>query len=147
MKVFSTTERLKYIMEERHLRQKDIYDLAAPYCCQYGERLGLADISAYVTGKYQPAQKKLAILAMALNVSEGWLMGMPVPMERDDNVDANKNIGVDTISTDEIKLLRLFRSLNSEGREALMEQAEMFASKDKYTIAGNSSASSQNQAV
>ena len=65
----TTQDRLKQIMEERNLRQKDIFDLAQPYCQMYGERLGLADLSAYVTGKYLPAQKKLTVLGKALNVS------------------------------------------------------------------------------
>ena len=41
-----------------------------------------SDISQYVSGKVEPSQEKLVILSMALNVSESWLMGFDVPMER-----------------------------------------------------------------
>lgn len=84
MSVTTTTERLRTIMRERNLRQVDILEAAQPYCKQYGVHLDKSNISAYVSGKYVPGQQKLAILAMALDVSEGWLMGYDVPMERMD---------------------------------------------------------------
>lgn len=43
-----------------------------------------SDISQYCSGKAEPNQSKLFVLGAALNVSEGWLMGYDVPMERGD---------------------------------------------------------------
>ena len=43
-----------------------------------------SDISQYVSGKVEPSQEKLVVLGMALNVTESWLMGFDVPMERKD---------------------------------------------------------------
>lgn len=79
----TTGDRLRQLMAERGLKQKDIVDKCQPFCQYYNERLGGPDISAYVNGKYLPAQKKIAILARALNVTEGWLMGLDVPRERE----------------------------------------------------------------
>ena len=79
----TTQERLLQLMAERGLKQKDIVDKAQPFCRIYNERFGAADMSAYINGKYLPAQKKIAILARALNVTEGWLMGLDVPKERE----------------------------------------------------------------
>ena len=111
----TTQDRLKQIMEERNLRQKDIFDLAQPYCQMYGERLGLADISAYVTGKYLPAQKKLTLLGKALNVSEAWLMGLDVPRERTDQpIECNDGR--------EKEFLLLFRQLSEEEQLLLIRQ-------------------------
>lgn len=42
-----------------------------------------AVISQYRSGKYEPKQDRLETFAIALNVSEAWLMGFDVPMERE----------------------------------------------------------------
>ena len=39
-------------------------------------------ISNYLKGKYKTKQDNLYLLAKILNVSEAWLMGYDVPMER-----------------------------------------------------------------
>lgn len=42
-----------------------------------------AVISQYRSGKYEPKQDRFETFAIALNVSEAWLMGFDVPMERE----------------------------------------------------------------
>lgn len=44
--------------------------------------LDRGSISSYLSGKYEPKQKAIYKLAAALNVSESWLLGYEVPMER-----------------------------------------------------------------
>ena len=39
-------------------------------------------LSSYLNGRYEPKQKAIYKLSKALNVSEAWLMGYDVPMER-----------------------------------------------------------------
>lgn len=82
MKKSSTAERLKQIMEERGLRQVDILTAAKPFTEQYGIKLTKSDLSQYVSGKVEPNQPKLFILAEILRVSESWLMGYDVSRER-----------------------------------------------------------------
>jgi len=82
MKPYTTSDRLKQIMEARHLKQVDIVNLAQPYCKKYDVHLGKSTISQYVSGKTEPSQWKLTVLGLALNVSEAWLMGYDVPQER-----------------------------------------------------------------
>lgn len=82
MKRHTTAQRLRQIMEARQLRQVDILALAEPFCKKYGVKLGKNALSQYVSGKVEPGQEKLTILGMALGVSEAWLMGYDVPMER-----------------------------------------------------------------
>ena len=77
----NTSIRLKKIMKDRNLKQVDILNLTKPICKKYSTRLGKNDLSQYISGKVEPGQRKLFILAEALNVSEGWLMGLDVPME------------------------------------------------------------------
>lgn len=75
MKVATTAERLKEIMEDRNLRQTDILRLAMPYVEKAGLKMNRSDLSQYVSGKVEPGPEKLEILAKALKVSEVWLMG------------------------------------------------------------------------
>lgn len=83
MKNSNTANRLRQIMTELGIeRQVDLLNLVAPYCKEYGVKMNKSDISQYLSGKNQPTQSKLFVLSAALNVSEGWLMGFDVPMER-----------------------------------------------------------------
>lgn len=75
MKVATTAERLKEIMEDRNLRQTDILRLTMPYVEKAGLKMNRSDLSQYVSGKVEPGPEKLEILAKALKVSEVWLMG------------------------------------------------------------------------
>ena len=92
MKVCNTAERLKKIMAERGLRQVDVLQAAEPFCKKYNVRLAKNDLSQYVSGKVEPGQEKLTMLGLALNVSEAWLMGYDVPMEREKKSPTAKNI-------------------------------------------------------
>lgn len=83
MRKSTTAERLQWIMKARRLRQVDILEAAKPYCERYKIKLGRNDLSQYVHGTVEPGQQKLTILGMALNVSEVWLMGYDVPMQRE----------------------------------------------------------------
>lgn len=72
-KMSSTAERLKLGMELRSMKQVDLV-----------EKTGITKgaLSSYISGKYIPKQNNLHLLAQALNVSEAWLMGHDVPMEK-----------------------------------------------------------------
>ena len=85
MKKENTSLRLRRIMAERNLKQVDILRLSEPYCEEYGVKLGRNDLSQYVSGKVEPGQFKLTVLAKALGVSETWLMGYDEP-HKEDNV-------------------------------------------------------------
>lgn len=41
-----------------------------------------SSLSLYLSGAYEPKQDRIYDMAKALNVSEAWLMGYDVPMER-----------------------------------------------------------------
>lgn len=91
----STADRLKQIMEERNLRQVDILNLVLPICAKYDIKMNKSDISQYVSGKVEPSQEKLVVLGMALNVTESWLMGFDVSLERKDTqIQAEKDFDV-----------------------------------------------------
>lgn len=81
MKVTTTSERLKDYMRTHHMRQVDIIEMVKPFCDEFGVKFNKSDLSQYVSGKTEPGQDKLVILAKALKVSEPWLMGYDVPPE------------------------------------------------------------------
>ena len=65
------------------------------------EQTGISksSLSEYMNGKYEAKQNGIFLLAKALNVSEAWLMGCDVPMERDSDIDLLKKIGAIPISS------------------------------------------------
>lgn len=103
----NTATRLQTLMDQRGLKQADILRLARPYCEKYKIKLGKSDLSQFVNGKVEPGQWKITILSLALNVSEAWLMGLDVPMERqtptpvaEDGLEAKAKLLFDSLPDD-----------------------------------------------
>ncbi len=92
MEKVSTSTRLKEIINERKLKQVDILNACVPFCKKYGVKMNKSDISQYVSGKVEPNQEKLFVLGNALGVSEAWLMGYDVSMERPKSTQSIDNI-------------------------------------------------------
>lgn len=74
----TTSQRLKQKMKELDLRQVDVLALSKPFCEKYNTKLNRNDLSQYLSGKIEPGQKKLMVLAETLNVNPTWLMGLDV---------------------------------------------------------------------
>lgn len=108
MKTYKTSQRLKQIMTARNMRQVDVLKAAEPFCNKYGVKLGKNDLSQYVSGKVEPRQDKLTILGLALDVSEAWLMGYDVSMER--NVTPTAEVGDGRTK----EYIELFQLLNAD---------------------------------
>ena len=68
-------ERLKNALEIRDISQSELSRKTG---------IGKSSISTYLSGEYEPKQKIIYKMALALNVNEAWLMGADVPMERQD---------------------------------------------------------------
>ena len=69
----STANRIKQALHLRNMRQADLVNLTG---------IGKSSISTYISGEYEPKQKNIYKIAKALDVSEAWLMGLDIPMER-----------------------------------------------------------------
>ena len=75
-------DRLKKAMELRNMKASELSERA---------QIPKSAISQYLSGLYEAKQKSIFKLAKILNVSEGWLMGLDVPMERNfNNIQKNK---------------------------------------------------------
>lgn len=121
MKKENTAIRLNRIMTERNLRQVDILERVKPFCTKYDIKMNKSDLSQYVSGKVEPSQEKLVVLGMALNVSEAWLMGFDVPMER-------------TASTKESspKIMQYYEQLNDIGKHEATKRVEEMTHAPQY---------------
>jgi len=82
LRISDTATRIKEIMTKENLKQVDILEKSKPFCEKYDTKITKVDLSQYVSGKVEPGQAKLFVLANALNVNEAWLMGYDVPKIR-----------------------------------------------------------------
>lgn len=80
-KTESVAARLKYIMNQRGLKQVDVLNLARPYCEKYNVKLAKNYLSQYCSGKNEPGKDILNVLSLALDVNPAWLQGFDVPQE------------------------------------------------------------------
>lgn len=119
MKV-NTSDRLKYIIQTKGLRQVDILNKCKPFCEKYGIKLQKSELSQYISGRYEPSQSKLTVLSLALGVPETWLMGYDVPMT-DISVDDELPKNTADISEDEKLLIDLFRSVPDDKKKLAIE--------------------------
>lgn len=116
----STADRLKQLMNERNLRQVDILNLSIPICAKYNIKMNKSDISQYVSGKVEPSQEKLVVLGMALQVTESWLMGFDVPMERKDTSEKAK---------DDFNFFYKFSLLNARDKKIVLDMIDSMLSR------------------
>ena len=67
------SERIKEALEINNMKQADLIKKTG---------INKGALSSYISGKYEPKQNNIYLMAKALNVSEAWLMGMDVPIYR-----------------------------------------------------------------
>lgn len=72
-KISTTKERLREAMTAAGKKQVDLVNETG---------LQKSAISRYLSGEYEPKQDAVYLIARALDVSEMWLWGYDVPMER-----------------------------------------------------------------
>ena len=83
MKKEKCSERIKEAMQKRNIKQVDICQLTG---------IPKSAMSQYINGKFEPKQDRVYKISKALNVSEAWLMGYDVPMERENDDNKYENI-------------------------------------------------------
>lgn len=71
--VSNFSERLKIAMDIKNMRARDI--VAAT-------KISKANISNYLSGRYEPKQINVYKIARFMNVNEAWLIGFDCEMER-----------------------------------------------------------------
>ena len=133
-------ERLKTALKIRDISQSELSRKTG---------IGKSSISTYLTGEYEPKQKNIYKMALALNVNEAWLMGAEVPMEQQETATSHiqnpiaANIsplpatkewpvpGATAIPADKSSMMAAFwggeKDLSQEELDAMWNDVERFA--------------------
>lgn len=125
IKVSSFKNRLKELLIEKNMTQKELSDLTG---------ITPSSISDWLRGKYEAKQDKIDIIATSLNVSQAYLMGYDVP--KVNNIKkltkvSNQNSG---LTTNQEKIIELFSELNEEGQEKAIAYTQDLVDSGKYAI-------------
>lgn len=122
-------DRLKEGMTIRGLRQADVVEKTG---------INKGALSSYLSGRYEPKQNNIFLLAQALNVNEAWLMGADVPMERIDpellqlQKESRKNFAEQwNIQYYEKQLLKYFTQLIDENKKRAIQYTENLCNVQK----------------
>jgi len=106
----SCAERIREALIFRGLSQKEL-------CGMTG--IPKSAMSQYCTGGLTPRQIRTHVIAIALDVSEAWLMGYDVPMERTKKPQAENELEDLMKVLGEIGALRADGSLSNRGRKVV----------------------------
>ena len=97
-RIESCGKRIAKAMAVRNMRQSDLAEIT---------KIPKSSLSLYLKGAYEPKDDRIYILAQALRVSEAWLMGYDVPMEKseENNPSEEQLTGVDKELWEALKLI------------------------------------------
>lgn len=105
--------RLRYALQLRGLKATDLSDKTG---------IPKGAISYYLSGKSQPRANRLHIISTTLDVSEAWLMGYDVSIEKESNA------SILTQAENDHELLNLLTILAKVPREKYKEIKQMITS-------------------
>lgn len=97
-KIETCGKRIERALTIRCMRQAELCKLA---------KVPKSSMSLYLSGAHKPKQDRIHTMAKVLNVSEAWLVGYDVPMEREDV----KNTDSIELTESERVMLDLFRKV------------------------------------
>ena len=100
-------ERIRKALSIRGMKQAEL--------CQI-TKIPKSAISQYISGAFEPKQDRIYLIAKTLNVSEAWLMGFDVPMEREKIIPSEKS----DLNEGEEKLLELFRRVPEDQQQLVL---------------------------
>lgn len=120
-------ERISTALAIRRMKQSDL-------CAK--TKIPKSAMSQYISGSFEPKQDRIYLIAQALSVSEAWLMGYDVPMERQD---PKKNSSPDKadLTEGEQMWLELYNRLSDDMRKLLIKTMDSFdrLPEDKQKLA------------
>lgn len=109
------SERIATALAIRNMKQSELCERT---------KIPKSAISQYIGGAFEPKQDRIHLIARALDVSEAWLMGYDVPMERQEK----KSLEESKLTEGEKVWLELYHQLSNETRAVLVNIAESFES-------------------
>ena len=126
-RVASCADRIKMALQIKGVKQADLCRLT---------KIPKSALSQYISGAYDPKQDRIYLIANALNVSEAWLMGLDVPMDRQDR---KKTVSPEepNLTEGEKMWLDLYNRVSEDTRELLVKVMGSFdrMPEDKQRLA------------
>lgn len=107
------SERIATALAIRNMKQSELCEIT---------KIPKSAISQYISGAFEPKQDRIYLIAQALDVSEAWLMGYDVPMDRGKKMSPNEL----QLSEGEKKWLELYHSISDETKAVLIETCNSF---------------------
>lgn len=101
------SKRISQALSLRNLKQTDLCNITG---------IPKSAMSQYISGAFEPKQDRIFLIANALDVSEAWLMGFDVPMDRETQSPDNQEL-----TEGEKLVLELFRKIPQEHQPAALE--------------------------
>lgn len=113
-RVATCAERIKKALYIKGMKQSDLCRLT---------NIPKSALSQYISGAFEPKQDRIYLMAQALNVSEAWLMGLDVPMERQvKKVSPSES----NLSEGEQMWLELYHRVSDDTRDILIKMMNSF---------------------
>lgn len=107
-RVATCAERIKTALLIKGLKQSQLCRLT---------KIPKSALSQYISGAFEPKQDRIYLIAKALNVTEAWLMGLDVPMERQ----AKNSPEEPKLTEGEKMLIDLFRQIPEDAQKMYLE--------------------------
>ena len=118
-RIESCGKRIAKALEMRDVRQSDLAQITG---------IPKSSLSLYLKDAYEPKQDRIYTIAKALRVSEAWLMGYDVPMEKGE---INDSPSEPQLTEGEKQMLELFRLIPVEQQRVFLEMGRVFANNLK----------------
>lgn len=109
-RVATCAERIKTALNIKGMKQSDLCRLT---------KIPKSALSQYISGAYEPKQDRIYLISRALNVSEAWLMGLDVSMDRK-NPSSDKVAEPDLTEGEKV-LLDLFRRVPEDQQKLVLQ--------------------------
>ena len=118
------SQRIATALAIRNMKQAELCQLT---------KIPKSAMSQYISGAFEPKQDRIYLIARALDVSEAWLMGYDVPMERTKTTSPTEP----KLTEGEKMWMELYHRLSGETRELLIHTMGAFdrLPKDKQKLA------------
>lgn len=113
-RIESCGKRIAKALAVRNIRQADLAEMT---------NIPKSSLSLYLKGAYEPKDDRIYIIAKALRVSEAWLMGYDVPMEKteENNPSELQLTGIDK------ELWEVLKMIPEEQKRLFLEMGRAFA--------------------
>lgn len=107
-RIDTCANRLRIALDIRGMKQSDLCRMT---------KIPKSAISQYLSGDFEPKQDRIYLIAQTLDVSETWLIGYDVPMERETPPPLTK----ESLSEGEKALLDLFNRVPEDQQKLVLQ--------------------------